>query len=85
MAAGKYTPFQKYLEGIPSSRRNITIPFDQIERIIRAQLPKSAGTYQEWWSNESTGSHVQSHAWMNAGWRVDSVDLSAKWVRFFRF
>ncbi|MEV6637072.1 hypothetical protein AB0M54_40685 [Actinoplanes sp. NPDC051470] len=56
--------------------------FLRFEGIIDAQLPRSAFRYQAWWSNEIGGNHVQAHAWMNAGWRVDGVDLARQEVTF---
>ena len=82
--AGKYTRIQKYLEGKPSSINDVSLSFDQIEQIIGDHLPKSAFTHRAWWENENTGSHVQAHAWMDAGWNVESVNLSEKLVRLIR-
>lgn len=56
----------------------------KIEGIINDKLPKSAYEYQAWWLEKSQGSHVQSNTWLNAGWRVDTVNLQEKWVRFIR-
>jgi hypothetical protein len=82
--AGKYTPLEVYLQGLPASQREITLSFEQIERILKAKLPPSAYQYQAWWANQKTGSHVEAYAWMDAGWKVETVNFSNKWVRFVR-
>ena len=31
--AGKYTPFENYLRDLPASQKEVTLGFDQIEKI----------------------------------------------------
>ena len=78
----KYYPLQQYLSNLSTSKRNVTLSFLQIEKIINAGLPPSASIHRAWWSNENNGQHSSGHAWMNAGWKVDTVDQKQKWVRF---
>lgn len=82
--AGKYTPLEQYLRGLPENQREITLSFEQIERILNDTLPPSAYQYQAWWANEIAGSHVHAHAWMSAGWRVEILHLNEKWIRLTR-
>jgi hypothetical protein len=82
--AGKYTPLGYYLTALPASQRDVTLTFVQIERLINDKLPPSASKHRAWWSNEKEGQHVNAHAWMDAGWKVDTVNFSQKWVRFLR-
>lgn len=82
--AGKYTPLEHYLTALQTSQQDITLSFDQIERILIDKLPPSAFKYQAWWGNQKKGSHVEAHAWMDAGWKVDTVNFNEKWVRFRR-
>lgn len=82
--AGKYTPLEQYLRGLPENQREITLSFEQIERILNDTLPPSAHQHQAWWANEIAGSHVHAHAWMNAGWLVETPHLNEKWVRLTR-
>jgi len=82
--AGKYTPLENYLRDFPESQREVTLPFEQIERILNDKLPPSAYQHQAWWPNQKQGSHVEAYAWLNAGWRVETVNFSDKWVRFIR-
>lgn len=82
--AGKYTPLEHFLRDLPLSQQEVTLSFEQIERIINDKMPPSAYEYQAWWANEKEGNHVNARAWANAGWRVDHVNFNAKWVRFVR-
>ncbi len=82
--AGKYTPLSNYLKNIPASQKEITLTFARIEEILCDKLPRSSGQYTAWWNNELEGAHVQAHGWMDAGWRVDTVNLAKGWVRFIR-
>jgi hypothetical protein len=82
--AGKYTPLEKYLRQLPASQQEVTLGFEEIERIIKAKLPPSAHDYKEWWANEKEGNHVNARAWANAGWKVESVDFNRKQARLVR-
>ena len=82
--AAKYTPLENYLRDLPDSQREITIGFEQIERILNDKLPSSAYEDQRWWMREKEGNHVRTRAWANAGWRVQSVDFKMKQVRLVR-
>ena len=79
----KYDPLNEYLSNL-SGKNEITLSFEQVEKIIQAKLPFSAYNHRAWWSNERHGVHVSAHAWMGAGWLVDAVDQSAHLVRFVR-
>jgi hypothetical protein len=82
--AGKYTPLENYLRDLPESQREVTLGFEQIERILNDKLPSSAYEYRQWWENEKEGNHVNSRAWSNAGWKVESLDFNEKWVKLIR-
>ena len=82
--AGKYTPLEHYLRELPSSQREVTLRFEQIESILNTKLPSSAFEYRQWWENEKEGNHVNARAWANAGWKVDTVNFSEKWVKLVR-
>jgi len=81
---GKYTPLEQYLTALPSGQRDVTLSFEQIERILNDRLPPSAYKYQAWWANQKKGTHVEAQAWLDAGWKVDTVNFNGKWVRFIR-
>lgn len=82
--AGKYSPLERYLKRLSLNTQEVTLTFDQVERIIMDKLPPSAFQRSVWWANERHGSHVEAHAWMGAGWKVEHVDLGRKVVRFLR-
>ena len=81
---GKYTPIENFLRNRKSLEKEIQLSFSQIEGIIQDNLPPAARKFRPWWGNEKEGAHVQAKAWMNAGWEVDSVDLSRELVTFIR-
>ena len=58
---GKYTPLEQYLRDLPETQKEVTLTFQQVERIINDKLPVSAYEYQAWWLEKSQGSHVQSN------------------------
>lgn len=80
---GKYDPLEAHLRALDQARFNVT--FETIESIIGEALPTSSSIYREWWSNEENGTHVQAHAWVQAGWRVEFVDLDGRRVEFVRW
>ena len=82
--AGKYTPLENYLRDLPKSRREVTLRFEQIERILNSKLPSSAYEDQRWWDHETEGNHVSTRSWSNAGWKVESLDVNMKWVKLVR-
>jgi hypothetical protein len=58
----------------------VTLTYERIERLINDLLPASAHAHRPWWANDK--SHVQAHAWLDAGYEVSSVDPKAKTVTF---
>ena len=82
--AGKYTPLENYLRELPATQKEVTLLFEEIERIIHAKLPSSAYGYQQWWDHETEGNHVNKRAWANAGWKVAGVDFKKKRARLVR-
>ena len=81
---GKYDPLERYLRSLPASQEQVTLSFESIEQVLHDKLPPSAHEHRAWWGNQKRGTQVESIAWMNAGWIVETVDLSEKWVRFVR-
>jgi hypothetical protein len=80
---GKYTPLENYLRGLPKSKRQVTLGFEQIEGILNDKLPSSAYEDRRWWDHETEG-NVSKRSWSNAGWKIESLDVSAKRVKFVR-
>ena len=82
--AGKYLPLENYLRDLPESQREVTLDFEEVERILNGQLPASAYEDQRWWAHEKEANHVNPRAWANAGWRIESLDVEQKWVKLIR-
>lgn len=82
--AGKYTPLENYLRDLPAGQSEVTLGFDQIEAILNNNLPASAYEDQRWWEHETEGNHRNTRSWFNAGWRLESLDVNEKWVKFVR-
>ena len=80
--AGKYDALERYLAGVPE--RHVSLSFQRIEDIIADRLPPSARDDHTWWANSRDPHRVQARAWMNAGWKVDAVDLVRESVAFIR-
>jgi hypothetical protein len=75
----KYSALRRQLEREAGPRVEMT--FDEVDSIVGG-LPASARRRSAWWSNEREGRHVQAHAWLDADWSVDNVNLTAERVRF---
>ena len=82
--AGKYTPLENYLRELPESQREVTLRFEEIERILNGKLPSSAYEDRRWWDHETEGNHVSLRAWANAGWKIESLDVNKKRVKLVR-
>lgn len=54
--------------------------FEEVSELVGG-LPNSAYKHRAWWANQRT-SVVQAYAWLDAGWRVASVDFSRRRVVF---
>ena len=76
---GKYGPLRKYLLGAVGPRVSMT--FKAVEDLV-GRLPESAYRYRAWWGNND--GTVEAKAWLEAGWRVESVDQTAGQVVFVR-
>ncbi|MGH6955225.1 MAG: DUF7662 domain-containing protein [Caulobacteraceae bacterium] len=77
----KYDPLRKLLSAAREDR--LRLSFNEIERALGFDLPRSARLYAPWWANVRTG-HAQADAWMGAGWRAREVDVAGEKVTFER-
>ncbi|TRZ48608.1 hypothetical protein D4S03_09605 [bacterium] len=81
----KYDPLRDKLLQIPPNVSEKTMTFSEIENILGFELPGSAYNYRPWWSNlSSPNDHPYAQSWLSAGWKVDTLSHSQKWVRFRR-
>jgi CBS domain-containing protein len=79
---GSYSPLAAYLEALPIDNTSITLTFQQIEGILKKELPRSASEYRAWWSNDPM--KPQSAAWLDEGWRTTSVSMTGRRLTFVR-
>src|SRR4051812_49396443 len=77
----KYEPLSHFLGSLARPAHRMS--FGEIERILGFKLPKSAYEHQAWWSNNGAG-HSHARAWLESGWRTESVDLNSRKVTFQR-
>jgi hypothetical protein len=78
----KYDSLREFLKR--RSDNEVTLSFDEIERLLKAALPQSARKYAQWSNTiDLDRSPVQIRAWMDAGWRA-VPDLPAARVTFRR-
>jgi hypothetical protein len=76
----KYEPLHLHLK--KQHLKRVRMSFAQIEKLLGEGLPPSASAHRAWWANEAAGQHVQARAWLDAGFRVDDVDLDQGAVKF---
>ncbi|MFZ2879775.1 MAG: CBS domain-containing protein, partial [Phototrophicaceae bacterium] len=79
----RYARLALFLQEQPRKIDRITLPFEEVERVLQGPLPSSALEHRSWWANDSV-SHVQSQQWLDAGWQVATVSLSDQRVTFAR-
>jgi hypothetical protein len=77
----KYDPLTRHLRTLENTRDH-TLNFEQIEKVLGFELPKSARTHHAWWANQSNGRHVQARAWHAAGWNTKEPNLVSDEVTF---
>lgn len=77
----KYDSLSSYLSR--TDEHIIDMKFSEIESIINDNLPSSARKHRAWWSNNPSNS-VITHAWLNAGFQTEKVDMSEQRLRFRR-
>lgn len=80
-STSRYAPLAAYLHKQQSLTETITLTFAEIEKLIDGALPTSARSHRSWWANDSQ-SHIQSQEWLDAGWRVSSVNMSDEVATF---
>ena len=81
----KYTLLKDYLMALPYYKREAVFTFSELEKILDGALPASVYTHRPWWGYDySSGTHSHAQAWIEAGWKVDAVDMDEGWVRLIR-
>ena len=67
---GKYGSLYDYLL---MQKEEVTLTFEEIEKMLGEFLPESADKYGAWWSNagnDTDNSHVQSESWVKTGYKA---------------
>jgi len=78
-----YQPLSKYLEKQNSAGiSEVKLSFQEIENIIKRELPPSARTYENWWVNSHKEKGRQCSAWLDYGWKKEEVKLKEEYVVF---
>ena len=79
----KYDPLSAHLKA--QTMRRVAMDFDDVSALVGG-LPKSARIHKAWWQGdpEESPTHVQKRAWGNAGFRVESLNLTGGRVVFRR-
>lgn len=76
----KYDPLMLFLD--KCNEKEITLSYEEIEKIIGDKLPQSAYKKTEWWSNNDI-THTQSAAWSDVGYKTGNI-LLGKFVIFYK-
>jgi hypothetical protein len=77
----KYRPLFEYLRGHDLDRVELT--FAELEVVLGDTVPDAARTWRQWWAG-GDHSHPHAAAWVDAGYEVASLSLSAERVVFER-
>jgi DNA-binding XRE family transcriptional regulator len=75
----KYYALYHFLRQI--GEHEVSLTFTKLEQLLDGPLAPTARTQRAWWSNRRTGS-AQANAWIDAGYHVAEVDLTAERVIF---
>lgn len=78
---GKYGRLNEHLAR--QERSDVPMSFAEIEHVIGAPLPPSARKHRPWWSNNPSNS-VITRAWLDAGYKTESVDMAGERLIFRR-
>ena len=81
MDTPKYQPLENHLK--TRGLREIQITFEEIEAVIKDNLPPSARKHRPWWSNNPSNS-VMTKSWLAAGYKTARVDLESERLVFVR-
>ena len=76
----KYDGLRSYLKFRGSFTDTVKLELARMDGIIGDNLPMDAYKDEKWWSNVS--SRVHAHAWLEAGWETQEVNLKEGYVIF---
>ena len=79
----KYRRLSEHLERLArKGHSQWKATFQEIEKVLDSQLPKSAYEYQAWWANQAGNGHSQTAGWKSVGWRTEDLDIQGQRVTF---
>lgn len=68
---------------LADGRDEVVLDFDEFGVFLLGGLPRSASRDRSWWANsDGDPAHAHVHAWLDAGYCIDFVDLDDRTVRF---
>ena len=79
---GTYAALSAHLKARPEAATSLQMTFQEIERVLGKELPRSAFDYRAWWANDPT--KPQSTAWLDEGWRANAVSMTDRRLTFVR-
>ena len=74
----RYALLADWLESQSPEKENLTVTFEEIEGIIKDNLPTSARQNRSWWANDD------SQQWVGVGWYVLNINITEGIVTFVR-
>ncbi|MGH6986007.1 MAG: DUF7662 domain-containing protein [Caulobacteraceae bacterium] len=77
----KYEPLGVFLRS--RSAEETPMRFEEIESVIGFALPPKAQNHPAWWSNNPSNNPM-TRVWLDAGYRTERVDVSARRLVFHR-
>ena len=77
-----YARLAAHLASLPGL--GVTLTFAQMEEIVGEPLPLAAHVLPGWWSYAPGARYPHARGWVDAGWRVEQVDLYAGTVSLVR-
>ena len=78
---GKYEPLADHLRKLGYGQ--VRMKFEEIEKVLGFPLPPSSRKHRAWWSNNPSN-NVMTHAWIDAGYQTEAVDMEQRKLVFHR-
>lgn len=78
---GKYEPLADHLRELGYGQ--VRMKFEEIEKVLGFPLPPSSRNHRAWWSNNPSN-NVMTHAWLDAGYQTEAVDMEQRKLVFHR-
>ncbi len=78
---GKYEPLADHLRKLGYGQ--VRMKFAEIEKVLGFPLPPSSRNHRAWWSNNPSN-NVMTHAWLDAGYQTEAVDMEQRKLVFHR-